>query len=63
MRYMYPTGPGNAHQHRDLIKCYSMGWHDALMSVGDFEEAKAWLEEFKFLADLNWWPDNSWKWW
>lgn len=63
MRYLYPDGPGSAQQHRDLVKCYSMGWCDSLVADGNSEAVDAWTREFKFLADLNWWPDASWKWW
>ncbi len=63
MRYLYPDGPANAHQQRDLIRCFSMGWYHALEETGQNTLAVRWLEENAWLKDFNWWPDESWKWW
>jgi hypothetical protein len=62
-KLMYPDGVSQAYQHRDLVRVYSIGWCDALVNSGDMERVRQWTEEFKPLADLNWWPDDSWKWW
>ena len=63
IRYMYPEGVDDLHQMRDLIRIYSMGWCDALMHHEDKEGVEKWFAECKVISDLNWWPDDSWKWW
>ena len=63
MRLIYPQGVDNAYQHRDVVRIYSMGWCDALMAADQKQAVAAWVEEFRPLADLNWWPDASWRWW
>lgn len=65
MRNLWPEGlrPDEKSQWRDIIRVYSMGWCSALISHGDKAKVADWIIEFRPIADLNWWPDNSWKWW
>lgn len=63
MKYMYPEGITNQHQHRDLIRVFGMGWLECLLATNQDQVASAWLEEWSPYVDLNWWPDESWQWW
>ena len=61
MRYVYPTGldlPQQMHQFRDIVRVYLMGVTSALMLSHQVHHA-----DMALIADLNWWPDDSWKWW
>lgn len=65
MRFMFPNGlnwQADKYQWRDLIRVFSMGWCDALMHVDNKPAVKQWVDKYKGLADLNWWPDDSWRW-
>lgn len=65
MKLLYPHGldwERDKSQHRDLIHVFSMGWCDALMSVDAREAAKQLFWYLQHTADLNWWPDASWRW-
>ena len=63
MRLMWPNGPASAHQHRDIVRVFAMGWCDALMAVGAKEAVEAFVREFASISDPNWWPGESWVWW
>lgn len=63
IRHMYPAGVADAHQQRDLIRCYAIGYCDSLIERGDREAVKSLVPEMAAMADENWWPDSSWKWW
>ncbi len=63
MKHVYPKGGVSPQQHRDLVRTYSMGWADALMSIEAKKDLEEWVLDHSGLADLNWWPDDSWKWW
>lgn len=63
IRHMYPVGVGNAHQHRDLVRCYCMGYTDSLIERGDSAAVESLVPQLSRMADINWWPDSSWKWW
>ena len=63
MRHLYPTGtPENQHAHRDMIRVFAMGWIESLLAAGQEQLADAWLQEYTPMADLDWWPDESWSW-
>lgn len=64
MDHLYPDGlpSESSHQLRDLIRVFSMGWCESLIAQGLDDEVEKWTEEFKPIADLNWWPDDTWKW-
>jgi len=63
MRRLWPGGCVSAYQHRDLVRVFAMGWCDALMHAGAADEVLRWGEQFGAIADENWWPDQSWRWW
>lgn len=65
LKHMWPQGlhPSEKSQWRDIIRVYMMGWCSALMSQGAVEQVAEWTKEFRPLADPNWWPDDSWRWW
>lgn len=71
IKFMYPEGldwDKQKAQHRDIIRIYSMGMMSAYENVHDRNpgsvdvESNAWMAECKPIADLNWWPDKSWRW-
>lgn len=63
MRMIYPQGPSSAYQHRDVIRCFSMGWAEALIAANCREGLAQWTEEWKLCAEENWWPGPEWAWW
>lgn len=63
MKLAYPHGVGTAQQHRDIIRVYFIGWGDCLKAQGDTIALEEFVKVFGYIADLNWWPDNSWCWW
>jgi hypothetical protein len=63
MRYIFPDGVANQHQHRDVIRCFMMGWVEAMQNSQNSAAVTQFVSEFSHTADLNWWPDESWKWW
>lgn len=63
MKLMWPHGPADREQHRDVIRIYAMGWCDALMAAGNKAAVEAWTREFAHIAEVSWFPDSSWQWW
>jgi len=62
MRRLYPEGV-EPHQLRDLVHCYAMGYADALVRANDKILLRVWAFNTQALAEPNWMPDDSWKWW
>jgi hypothetical protein len=63
MREIFPEGPpANQHQHRDMIRVFSMGWLESLLTTGQDQIADAWLQDYVPMAHVDWWPDESWRW-
>jgi hypothetical protein len=63
MAFMYPDGvPWGGHQHRDLVRIFMMGYGEALMATGQDEEMAQFIFDWKHTADVNWWPDETWRW-
>lgn len=61
-------------QHRDVIRIYTMGWLDSMKMMAETsitdkekESVKGMVREcligLEAIADLDWLPDDSWKWW
>lgn len=63
MKLQYPMGPASAYQHRDLIRCFSTGWVEALKDVDNCGAVQDWMNEYAATADPNWWPGREWQWW
>jgi hypothetical protein len=63
MRYLYPAGPANIHQQRDLLRCYTLGWLSCLDNHCRQREIEAWTELYGHTVALDWMPDASWQWW
>jgi hypothetical protein len=68
LRFLWPHGIPNPHQHRDVIRAYAMGWGDVLTGLwisGTISKAASdrWSEELAAIADPDWLPDESWQWW
>ncbi len=70
MSYLYPKGlrEEDYNQHRDLIKCFVMGWATSIDIRGNQREVDVAIEvveEIIKLDELNpdWKPDSSWRWW
>lgn len=64
MRDLYPDGLDwvkQRRQHRDLIRTFTMGWIEALL-LFNARLAGQYLDALSHTSDLNWWPDDSWKW-
>jgi hypothetical protein len=65
MLHVWPGGldwQKDKRQHRDMILLYAMGWLDALAHAGCEDHLAQVAEEYKYTADFNWWPDESWRW-
>lgn len=61
---MWPAGLADApRMHRDVVRVYSMGWLDAAIAVDARHVVIDATVDCKQMADPNWWPDPSWKWW
>lgn len=61
---MYPQGLAeDPKQHRDVIRVYTMGWRDAVITAKDRGMVLDVASDCKRMADPNWWPDKSWRWW
>lgn len=65
MAEVWPGGldwQNDKRQHRDMIRLFTMGWMEALESLGKEEECRLLYEEYKYLSDYNCWPDETWRW-
>jgi hypothetical protein len=63
LKMSYPDGVGTAQQHRDIIRVYAIGWGDSLKASGNLIALEAFRTEFAYIADPNWWPNETWAWW
>jgi hypothetical protein len=62
LRISYPKGVDTAQQHRDIIRIFAIGYAAGMQAT----KGNITVEldtELKRLADMNWWPDESWVWW
>lgn len=65
MVWMWPNGTIDMscpEQWRDLVRVFSMGWIEALKSVGHYAEIEQQMIAYNAICDPNWMPDASWDW-
>jgi hypothetical protein len=60
MLYLYPGGVANPLQHRDLVRCFCMGWIEALKHHNTLTDQE--LDKLAEIAKEDWMPDSSWNW-
>jgi hypothetical protein len=63
MKYIYPDGVSSAGQHRDVIRCFLMGWVEAFLARRDRLVVAGMIDEYNKTTNEKWWPDESWVWW
>ena len=66
IRFMYPQGldlPLQLKQFRDLVRVWLMGVVTSCMLTHRPQEVAEFQFDLAIIADVDWWPDNSWKWW
>ncbi len=63
MKLMWPGGVDDPLMFRDVIRIFSMGWAEAMMKTDNCEEISSYVTNFRAIAQQDWMPDDSWKWW
>jgi hypothetical protein len=64
MKVIYPQGSNtiSKYQFRDIVRIFFAGWAEALMAADLSEQLIKIMEQYKLIADYNWWPGKEWEW-
>lgn len=67
MDHLYPprkdTLPVHKQQLRDLVRCFTMGYMEALMNTIQVPYVKILVPFYEEMTDDNWRPGQEWHWW
>lgn len=68
MNHLYPPvlphlPPVGERQLRDLVRCFTMGYLEALMNTNQPLPVKALIPFYESMCDDTWQPTFEWYWW